>query len=434
MNVLQSSAWADASCSVPVCDIPAAIAALRTDTQNQRYQTVSSLRESNKHTVDPASLQNLMDFAKQAQDLFVSIHEDDWLIREATELYAFAVDGLLKYARPISSARMISLFADLTNEDQRFDVLVYWTTEVQQLNSPADIQQVMAFAHQAVAIVTADQDSDYVGRQAQMVLSQGTDRYNQLHPYFEGLYKIQIQCSAVTTQPECPSYMLDGFHRLVILDSQNASPGVRISIVSDASGDAAISFDHAVFDADQSKLTALTNVNEDIGPTRDIELTIDPVTGQLQGIYEDSQYEGKFLITGTVIKNIGQELTDIPPAILTADQIVGEYQGTLAGIPGSLVVKSLSQGQLSASFVASATRGDLPSLRVDFQVGRWIPTEGLLLLVGTFPQARQEVKLVLAYRASPISGKAPYWRGFEFAQYGRSNPATFNRVAPAPFQ
>jgi hypothetical protein len=420
-----------AACSLPVCDIPAAIAALQTDTENQRYVTVNTIRLANKNAVDPAVLQNLMDFGKAAENLFVSIKEEDWLIREADTLYRFAVDGLAKYARPVSSANLIQLYGLLNTEELRYDVLLYWTTQIQTSNSTNDIQQIMTFAKQAVVVSLADQDDDYVGRQAETVLTDGTDRYAQLHPFYEGVFKIDLKCSADSSVVPCPQDFVQGFHRLVILDSQDTAYGLRVSLVSDVS-DASIGFDHAVFDAGRSSITSSTQPYEEVGAARDIELTIDPATGKIQGSYEDTQYPGKFLFQGTAIAYVGQELNTPPPSVLDVNQILGSYRGRIGNTQGTLVVKMLAQDRLAASFIATETvnNGDglIPLIKLDFQLGRWLPNQGLLMLVGVVSETQQQVKLALAFRANNDDHAihaGTHFEGFEFAQYARVNSVRF---------
>jgi hypothetical protein len=417
------------ACSVPVCDLPAAIATLKSDTQNQRYVTVNTLRLANKSAVDPVILENLEQFGKAAEDLFVSVHEEDWLIREADTLYMFAVDGLAKYARPITSTNLISLYGILNTQELRFDVLLYWTTQIALTGSVADIEQLMTFAQAANSISLADKDDDYVSRQAEAVLTAGTDRYAQLHPYYEGVYAIELSCSERSSVVACPEAFVKGIHRMVILDTQSSDYGVRISLVSDESAAAAISFDHAVFNAGSSSITSSTEPNQEIGALRDIEMTIDPSTGAVQGDFEDTQYPGKFLFQGRAIAFVGQTLGALPPATLTVDQLIGNYRGELGSIKGTLIVKMLDHQRLAASFVADERlrfgSASQPLVEIDFQTGRWLPTQGLLMLVGVFPQSDQSVKLVLALRAAANPKLAPHWCGFEFAQYARVNQASF---------
>ncbi len=436
VNVLQTAAWAsDApSCSLPVCDIPAAIQTLTTDTQDQRYKMVSGIRLANKKTVDPLVLQNLKDFAQAAKALFVSVQEADWLIREADTLYTFSLDGLAKYSRPILASTITPLYMSLDTEELRFDVLLYWTAQIQTSNSPADIKELMKFANQAMTLSLANHDSDYVIRQAQAVLTNGTDRYSQLHPYYEGLYSIQLQCSDASSAGGCPTDVVQEFHRLVILDTQDPAYGVRIMIAADASASASIGFDHSVFDAATSSLTSSSNIDQEIGSTRDIMVSIDPVTGQVKGTFEDTRYPGNFTFTGTVIRNVGQELNALPPSELALEQLVGSYQGAIGSIQGTLVVKILAHQRLAATFVSndsySIGGAQVPVITLDFQVGRWLPAQGLLMLAGSVPQTRSAVKLVLAYRRNNGTGihSGNHLEGFEFSQYAREGSARFTRL------
>ena len=218
------------TCGVPVCDIPAAITALRAATENVRFSTITGYRGTYKNSTDLKVLQNLADFAVKAEAALKEIYSGDtshdYLAREAHSLYGDMVIGLAKYS-PLNATVLAGYYSQLSGESNRYAVLLYWKGRISDFEDKDSLLALLDFFGKAEGISRDSGDPDYLAREAHGDQDTITARLVQLYPYFEGTYKIHVTCS-IASGEDVPMYCQDNFiDRLVIMDTMGTN-GIQV--------------------------------------------------------------------------------------------------------------------------------------------------------------------------------------------------------------
>ena len=229
------TAPAVANCGLPVCDIPAALAALKSGTEGSRYAMISGLRASIKNSHDLAALNNVADFAKQAQATLAEVYPATdtahaYVVREAVSLYGDVLMGLAKYS-PLDAAKIGSYYAQIVGESARYEVITYWTARIAEFEDKDSLLQLLDLFGKMAAASNAAGDAAYLARATITAQDVITKRLVQLYPYYEGTYKISVHCD-IAAGEDVPAYCNDGFiNRLVIMDTMS-STGLQISLAN----------------------------------------------------------------------------------------------------------------------------------------------------------------------------------------------------------
>jgi hypothetical protein len=376
------------SCAVPVCDIPAQIEVLRSQSQSQRFQYVSGLRAKANEIQDEASIENLRDFALAAHALFLEINEEDWMIREPGYLADEMIQRLLIRRRPVYQA-MERDFRRTIGEGARYAILHHWAVAAETLEDTGLLQELLSFSEFAERYCTERNDSDYVPREAASLRQKATARYMQVYPTHEGIYEL-------------------GFARLVVLETF-ASSGLVAVFTDSRSGDLLYSFPNLVASGD---LVTLDGRTTEGAVPRFLRMKVDVKTGAVEGEIRDSRGPERALRWSG--RRIFSPVDLTPPTgARCAFGDENRFEGALGASRGTLVVRRLVGDTFGATFRANG-------FSVDFRA--FYLARGVLHLVhlGEGPRA---VKLSLACQGD---GR---WQGVGFSNIGGvSYDARFQEV------
>jgi hypothetical protein len=405
---LGAAARAQSACSLPVCDIPGEVYALKNSPQSARYQFLVNIHAEYKKTQDPLILANLKDFAIAAEAMLREVQEEDWLIREAQSLLADSILGLARYARPVSAAQLTDWYGQLATEDPRFAVLAYWTAEIPTLEDTAALDQLVTFARAARNFSASAGDDDYVLRQCDIVMSQATRRLAQLDPFHEGVYQIQLACAPTPEFPgPCNPTELQT-SRLVVLQTEG-DEGLVVSFAIPQLNLMVFSFSQTVL---SDAATLITGSSRDNQRPAEFSIQLDKKTGKVSGnVYSTWQVAG-YTFTGHRLRTAA-DFPAVPAVggpVAGAADVQGVYTGALSTMAARLVVRENSNGGLGATLIN-------PNFNLNFQTGILIPGRGLFALISQ--QTRVFGKIFMQRGAA--------WSGFYFNQYGQVLEARFSR-------
>lgn len=382
-------------CTLPVCDIPAKVEQLKTGTQNDRFQYIKDLRAQYRGETNVANLKNINAFSIEAKKAFVAINEEDWVIREVQGLQSAAIVGLIKYDKIETTYdaqgknNLMRYFDFITDEGTAFDVLTYWTGNVEKLVNVDEVKAVIAFAEYAKAWAVKTHQEPYIAREADKIIMVGGKNISVLFPSHEGTYQVKVTC--VPTPKDCGP-LVKTLTYMSIFDSLGAH-GLVINLADQ-------SIDYPIYMYNSVLLTSagthLRGTATDSTPnTRisEINLDVDSKTGKITGTLQDVSYIGEMHIEATPIRRLIKYYSDEGPSrLMDVSEVIGRYKGTLGSIENcELVVSRYSTGEIVAT-LDIGVGGALP-----FRNGAFNAKSGVLSLTGSVPNMGDR-KLVLAFR------------------------------------
>jgi hypothetical protein len=397
------------TCGVPVCDIPAAIDALKAATEGARFQTLTNYRKAYKNSTDLATLHNLADFALKAVDMLkevtANVSGQEYLVREAQGLYADMVMGLAKYS-PLNGGELAGYYQQIAGEDSRYAILIYWHGRIKDFDDKDALLQLLDFFGRAEKISRDAHDSDYLAREAHADQDTITSRLVQLYPYFEGTYKITVKCT-IASGESAPAYCQDGFiDHLVIMDTMGGA-GIQVSLSNAASNTLMYAFNNVVLSEGGSVFEGQGSPS---GVLSQIHLELDRSTGTVTGTVRNSdslstlQLEGKLDASPTAVYDF--EARAAKQAPLKAEALSGLYKGQYAGHPVTMTLVSFGADQIGGTM----SFDDQPNYKLRFQASRLYSQMGILVLVAN-TSSGAHVKLT-AYFGKTDAGFAVHGLGF----------------------
>jgi hypothetical protein len=403
------SASVHAQCTVPVCDIPAEIKVLRTQTENERFQYVSNLQKNYHHSTDATALANLREFGMEAANLFIEIHEEDWLVRAAKTLASESSVGLAKFQKPVKAETLIGFYKEVQTQEYRFAILSYWTSQIDTNEDAALLTELVNFASAARKISFADHEDEYMLRQADQILQKASARYTQLNPEHEGLYRVSITCrNDPRAQLSCSDLVMMT-DRMTMIDTQSNNGLMVVFAATAVDTDA---FEFALTSYTAEKIDATSRIIEKPG---EMHATRDPVSGVIKGTLTTTRSLGiNYDFVATPMRTARDFGKGAPMA--ANESIEGIYEGTWAGFKVQFIVNKFEDGTIRATLVQSDGEN-----HIDFQSENSVLHRSLFAFVShatTIRYGIHEMKMFL--QKVKLRSGAIEWRGFYLVPQGRA--------------
>lgn len=384
-------------CGIPVCSLEATTSALSELDENKRYNYTNMLVSSYKDSADINTLENLVSAANAIKELTTVAGDADWVVREASTLLNNSIFNLAKYS-DVDAANLIQLFAQLDNQTKRYEVISYWQNAVSEIENISDLSELVAFASQAANISASKGDEDWVPRAANSLASQITIKLTDLDPAHEGVYSVSITNAQSNKM---------GFDKVVILDS-TSEKNLVVKFINSKYNKVAYEYSNAKIVG--SKISGKMVSNASLSST--VELEYDRSSGAISGTIQTTQ-STPIEFSGTQNFSASSVFAGEVAAELDGDSIVGEMNGSILGIPGTMSIRSFSPGVYSVHFAANNGL-----IVMDF-VGKFFKKNGVLSVT-----YRNQVKLVMSLRVVDGQNK---WTGNTFSTTnGSVTPVLFD--------
>ena len=232
-------------------------------------------------------------------------------------------------------------------------------------------------------------------------ISEITIKLTNLDPAHEGLYNVTLTdaSQAVGVLP---------FDRIAVLDSSSAK-NLVVSFINSKLKVTVYSYTNAEING--NKVSGLFLSHGDMANRFSFELN--RKTGEVVGSIESTQHD-KIDFAGTQLFSTRSVFAGKSPKEVTAKDILGSMKGELAGVKGTLTIRSFRENVYSATFAA-----DTGSLVINFQ-GKFFSKNAVLSLT-----SNDKIKLTLSLRNNE-AGTA-VWQGASFSvTNGTTSKASFS--------
>lgn len=376
----------EATCNVPVCDITTEIDNLRTQDHNARGMFGIQLMEKYKNSKDLNVLKNLYTTAQELKKLTEEMNDEGWVLRSATDLINSVVLSLAKYSE-VNAPEFINLYKQLEDQNARYAMVSHWHSQLENIETASKIDALIEFAQVAKEISIELEDDAWVSRAASEFISDATIKLIALDPAHEGLYDVKVSKQAIE-EGAFP------FNRVAVLDS-SSHDNLLVAFINTKHRHVVYSYRNATISGNTVKGTFLSNGDL----ANSFEINLDRKSGEISGeiktTYSSIPFSGNQLFTTRDV------FAGKVPYSLTANDIIGEMKGSLAGIKGKISVNSFSPKVYSATFVSNTG-----SIVLHFQ-GKFFPKTGVLSLT-----SNNEIKLTLSLRSSD---NGAMWTGASFS-------------------
>ncbi|AZZ36204.1 hypothetical protein CIK05_05155 [Bdellovibrio sp. qaytius] len=385
--LLANVAWADdiKTCGLPICNSNAKIEEMRAMNQDGRFNLIKGLNTDYRAETKAAILSNLLDFAAKAKALTIEMKDEAWVTREADTLSNIAVVGLVKYDK-INKDLMITRFSQVQGEGAAFDILSYWSSTVDKLDDIQEVLQVTGFAEYAKQWSIDTKQEAYVTREAEKILVVGGKQVSRLNPSHEGAYKIKITC--ITFPKECGE-LAKNIQYMSVFDTLTAK-GLSVNLADSQLSAPLYIFSTALLTNNGTHVRGISTDATPMTRASEIDLDIDMATGHVTGLLIDALV-GEMKIEGVPVRRMSEFYLDKGPTrIVEVTEILGRYEGTLAGSEATLTVSRYSTGELVAII-------DFAGSMLNFRAGAYNTKRGVLQFAGTAGNMGDR-KLVLALR------------------------------------
>jgi hypothetical protein len=388
-------------CNLPVCSLEATLAELRAMNGDERGMYAINLKSKYEDNTDVAVLENVYDLAVALRELTIELDDEDWVWRSANDLSNAMLVGMSKYS-PVNGDNFVGLYKKLSNQTARYNMISYWQGKMTEMENIAQLEELIVFATGAREHSIAIDDEGWIARAASSLASEITIKLTALDPAHEGLYDVTIDQAVLDTG-------VFAFDRVAVLDSSSKDNLVVVFINS--------KFRRIVYKYVHAELLGNTIKGKFLSSSdlaNTFEMTINRTTGEVTGTVKttktvDINFSGKQLFsTRTAFRG------EVPYAI-TSEDVLGKMKGEIAGLKGTLTVKSFSTNVYSATFIS-----DSGSIVMHFQ-GKFFAKNGVLSLTNG-----DKTKLTLSLRDSE---NGPMWGGYSFStKTGTVTTATFAPV------
>ena len=425
------SSHAMAACLVPVCDITATIADLKTKNSDQRSAFYADLYQNNLNSKDQAVLRNLNAFGVQAYKLSKDVNDPKVTVKWAADVRQIG-QGLLTHA-PFQKTEFINTYVEsasmpeLTRDSQqrvRYAALFRWKTVIPVMFNVNEIYAVYDYVQKAADFSISIGDEDYLNREATSVLELLSARISYLFPLYEGVYAIKTTCNKLVGQ--CSAKDLAG-DRLVVMDSLTDH-----LIVASLAISSEISFDYAIGNYNDTNPSHETDgINflfyksfvknngtelyskSDVLYVGDRPAEIKFTVNQIQdvsGSAVTSRYVGALNYAGKVIFSPLKYYTDEVPLQAGEQSIVGEFAGKFGTHNMRLIIRQKADKTLMASAFVDMNDNDNYE-KFDFSTGNFVTHRQLINLTGVGMINYTPYKIAMAYRFG-ADGKLHWFGGF----------------------
>lgn len=385
-----------ARCGVPVCDVDKTVEGLSELGQNQRYNYANKLLREHGESADVKVLRNLAVAAERMKKLSLRLGDEDWVVREASNLADAALLGLAKHSE-IKAKKLAALYDKLGAGSSRYEVIAHYRNKLPRVESLKRLSELVKFAEKARDISVAKGDEDWIPRAAEELASEATVKMVAMDPAHEGVYAIKTEGN--------DGSVLD-VDKVIVLDS-SSKENLVVNFVNTRLKRIVFSYPGSVISGDRVEGKMVANGSMSSA----FEFVFDRESGEIEGTIQSTRAK-KISFAGERVFSVRDVYQGRAPKELDENDALGSMSGEIMGVKGVLSVRSFSPGVFSASFVAD--RGEL---KIDY-TGKFHPKRGLLSLTH-----KDKTKLALALREK--EGKT-MWRGVSFSIVnGKVSPAVF---------
>lgn len=420
-----------AACQVPVCDIVATIANLKTKTSDERSAFYSDLYNNNLNAKDSAVLRNLNAFGVQAYKLSKDLNDPKVTAKWSADVRQIG-QGLLTYA-PFQKTEFVNTYTEtavmpelgITSQQRvRYSALFRWRTEISVLFNINEVYAVYDYVQKASDYSRQINDEDYIAREAQTILELLSSHISYLHPFYEGVFGITTKCNQLVGQCSAKDVSSD---RLVVMNTLNEYQiATSLAISSQADFFTAIGLYN---DSDVSHETAginflfvksvLKNNGTKLYSKSDVlyvgdrpaEIQATVATNQdVSGSAVTSRYVGALTYAGKVLFSPLKYYTDEVPLQAGEQPIIGEFSGKFGQNNMRMIIRSRADGTLMASaFVAESDGTNYQP--IDFSMGQFVTHRQLINFTGVGMRNFTPYKMTMAYRMG-ADNKMHWYGGF----------------------
>lgn len=387
------------NCDVPVCNIETAIEELRSKSENERYTFINQLKADYKDSNDVKVLKNLLDTAKAIEGLTIELGDADWVTREAVLLANDSVVSLAKYTKPVGSD-IAFLFKQIDSEGKRYEVLSYYMQKVESIEDPLVLEQIIEFALQAKKQAVADGNDGYVSRACDTLAENASVRIVALDPGHEGVYEVELE-------KEIDNLLT--IDRIVVLDS-TSQDNLVVNFIN-------TKYKKIVFSYQGAVILGNTIKGSSIGEgamSSQFELKFNRRSGKVEGFISTTRTKD-ISFSGQRAFEVSSIFEGEKPYEITANDVIGEMEGKIGDVEGTLIIQNFVPGVYSASFIAK--KGEL---KIDYN-GKFYPKKGVLSLTH-----KNSNKLVISLRNYYNKAK---WKGAAFTSItGNVEKAIFSPI------
>jgi hypothetical protein len=235
------------------------------------------------------------------------------------------------------------------------------------------------------------------------LISDITIKLTQLDPAHEGLYDVTLTDASqlVGVLP---------FDKIAVLDS-SSEKNLVVSFINSKLKVVVYSYSKAEISGNH--VSGLFLSSGDMANRFNFDLNRQ--TGSVVGSIESTTHD-RIDFSGSQLFSTRSVFAGKAPKAVTAKDILGSMKGELAGVKGTLTVRSFMENVYSATFVA-----DKGSLVINFQ-GKFFAKNAVLTLT-----SNSKIKLTLSLRAND-AGIAE-WQGASFSVVnGTTSKATFSTI------
>lgn len=408
--------WADdvQNCGLPICNQTAKIEEMKAMNQDGRFNLLKGLNVEYRAERNATVLSNLLDFSIAARAVTIEMKDEAWVTREADALSNIAIVGLVKFDK-INSDLMIKRFSKVQGEGAAFDILGHWAIEVDKLDDIQDVLQVTTFAEYAKQWSIDTKQEAYVTREAEKILVVGGKQVSRLNPSHEGAYKVKVTC--ITFPKECAS-IAKSIEYMSVFDTLTAK-GLSVNLANSQLSSPMYIFSTSLLTNNGTHIRGISTDATPMTRASEIDLDIDMLTGKVTGLLIDAQL-GEMKIVGVPVRRMSEYYLDKGPSrIVEVTEILGRYEGTLAGSSATLTVSRYSSGELVAIINFAGTV-------LNFRSGAYNSKRGVLQFAGQAGNLGDR-KLVLALRKN--SKGQELLTGFMMTATPKTPAAEFRKVS-----
>ncbi len=373
-------------CGVPVCDVSATIEALKSFNEDRRYNYVNKMLSTYGESDKLEILENLLVASKETKALSVAQNDADWVVRESNNLTNAMIMGLAKYS-DINAAALSSYFTQITSAQKRFEIIEFWSKKVESIESIDDLNALVKFSQNAKAHSVMLGDESWIPRAAGSLVSKITIKLTALDPAHEGVYNVSSMITGVT-QGILP------FDKIAVLDS-SADQNLVVIFYNSQFRRASFSFDDVALAGNILSSKSISSSQT----SKEFSFELDRETGAISG--QLTTTDSTISFSGNQTFSTRSVFAGETPIVLTENDAIGTFKGTVGSMNVTLTVKSFLPGVYSATL-----RNESGSVKKDYK-GKFFPENGVLSLTHN-----STMKLIVSLRE--VDGQM-VWSGYSYS-------------------
>jgi hypothetical protein len=391
-----------ATCGVPVCSMSEQMTALRAMNGDQRGMFAINLKAKFKDAADQKVLENLYKLSLELGALSVEMKDEDWIVRATADLTNTVVFNLAKFSE-INGENLVSFYKQFATQTSRYNLIAHFQSQLVKIEDVAILNELVIFAEGARNHSVKVNDEEWVARAATALITDITMKLTNLDPIHEGLYNVSLTDAS-------QSVGTLGFDKIAVLDS-SSSKNLVVSFIN--SKLKVIVYTYSNAEISGNKVSGLFLSSGEMANRFSFELN--RKTGEISGLIESTMHD-KIEFAGTQLFSTRSVFAGKAPKEVTTADILGSLKGELAGVKGTLTIRSFRENVYSAIF--TSLNG---SIVLNFQ-GKFFPKNAVLSLTSS-----DKVKLTLSLRETENGVAA--WTGASFSTTtGTSTKAFFNTL------